>query len=341
MNGLTFCGDVWLPAGSDVEFPDELTEGLVINLEAPITTPNPMHATPGKICLATDCYSLVKTFKKLPLAVCLANNHILDYGKASFENTISELKRLGILYFGAGSLIEHANNPLIVDLGKNRVALMGYVCASTHPIWAESDSPGVVPIDLDIIQSDVARAKQLGASKIILMLHWGEEEVSLPKPSDVELSKKLLKLGVDLIIGHHAHCRQPIYVGKSGPAVFYGLGNALFPDFDYKANNMTAWSKQRKWNKNSTAVKVTADWKVTWVGMEDMRTKENKLRIVRGTKLTWTKLPDIADYHAVYHRAWRFGMFRLYLSRMIARPHFPSPRAVFKLVKASVFGGAT
>src|SRR5690606_14042254 len=111
--------------------------------------------------------------------------------------------------------------------------MMGYVCESTHPIFAKDDRSGVAPIDMTTIAEDIGIARSRGADRLVISLHWGAEEVGLPKPQDVLIAQNLLELGIDLVIGHHAHRRQPLLV-KGAQHVFFGLGNALFPDFEYK-----------------------------------------------------------------------------------------------------------
>jgi len=105
---------------------------------------------------------------------------------------------------------------------------MGYVCDSTHPVPAEPGSGyGAAPLDLARIEADIATARQRGATRICLQLHWGTEQVLLPKPDDVRLACRLIDMGVDVIIGHHAHVAQPVN-NLAQATVAYGLGNFVF-----------------------------------------------------------------------------------------------------------------
>lgn len=224
MKAITFLGDVWLPRtfGSAVDFAGD----FVFNLESPITaSEKPAHK---KICLrATE--NIESTFGRKPLAVCLANNHILDFGAEGYEETLRALRRSGIPYFGAGTVAENCNNPLLLEVKDRTIGLLGYVCPSTSPVLAERSQPGVMPISLDQIQADMLAARRRGAQAVILNLHWGDEAVSVPKPQDVDLARELVDRGADLIIGHHSHCMQSFEIYKSR-GVFYGLGNCIFPN---------------------------------------------------------------------------------------------------------------
>lgn len=62
----------------------------------------------------------------------------------------------------------------------------------------------------------------------MVSLHWGTQEVFLPKPKDVHLAHTLIELGVDIIVGHHAHVPQYIEEYRSKP-IAYGLGNFAVP----------------------------------------------------------------------------------------------------------------
>lgn len=224
MNSITFLGDVWLPRPfrSTVDFPGD----FVFNLESPITTCD--HPAHQKICLrASD--NIESTFGRKPLAVCLANNHILDYGAEGYADTLQALRRSGIPYFGAGTLSENCNNPLLLKVKGRTIALLGYVCPSTTPVLAEGSRPGVMPISRKQIEADLLTARQMGAQLVILNLHWGDEAVSVPKPEDVDLARALIEKGADLIIGHHSHCMQSFEMHNS-KGIFYSLGNCIFPN---------------------------------------------------------------------------------------------------------------
>jgi poly-gamma-glutamate synthesis protein (capsule biosynthesis protein) len=200
---------------------------FIFNLEAPISKRG--RPAPGKVNLCMEVDYILDCFGRRPLAVCLANNHIMDYGAEAFEDTLGLLSGRGIPFFGAGHVQDNFNNPAFVEVGDQKVALMGYVCPSTHPIYADQTHPGVCPIDLDHIRNDMRKAKTEGATRIVVSLHWGAQEVFLPKPEDVQIAHTLIDCGADVIIGHHAHVPQLVEDFSSKP-IAYGLGNFAMPD---------------------------------------------------------------------------------------------------------------
>ena len=72
-------------------------------------------------------------------AVCLANNHMFDFGYESYELTKKILSDNGIDYFGT------ENKDLKLNIQNNKIAFSGYCCFSTNPVNATKK--GVNPFD--------------------------------------------------------------------------------------------------------------------------------------------------------------------------------------------------
>lgn len=230
----------------------------VLNLEGPIC--EPLHPWPNTVNLHASENYLRDIFGRGPLIACLANNHIMDFGEAGFRETIEHLVAAEIKYFGAGSIDEQLNNPLCIAIQGTTVALLGFVCPSTHPVYADGTRPGVSPLSLDAISSAIQKIQQAGIDRIVVSLHWGPEEVSLPRPDDVQLARNIIDAGADLIIGHHPHRIQP-YEVYEGRYIFYSLGNCLMPDLEeasnYDDNGQPQGNfvkKQYEWHRRSLGV---------------------------------------------------------------------------------------
>ena len=75
----------------------------ILNLEGPLTYSNEGMEKTGPVLKApVDC---VRGLKELGVkALALANNHITDYGRNGFEETVGLLVENGIDYLGAGEL---------------------------------------------------------------------------------------------------------------------------------------------------------------------------------------------------------------------------------------------
>lgn len=259
MTTLLFLGDVFLPRAFESRLALLPDDDVIFNLEYPITSAQRGH--PSKVNLKAECSYIEETFGRLPLAVSLANNHIMDYRAQGLDDTRAVLDGLGVRYFGVGTAADNFLNPLLFTSGEHSLAIMGYVCRSVFPVFATDDAPGVAPNDLNVIRRDMATARQQGAVRVIVVLHWGLEDVFLPRPQDITLARQIIDAGADLIIGHHAHCIQPFEV-YNGRYIFYGLGNCIFPDLDVPSyftpegeSTRNYVKRQKGWHKRSLGVR--------------------------------------------------------------------------------------
>ncbi len=324
MGVLNFFGDVFLPGPVRADVP--LRGEYIVNLESPLTRVS--LPLPGKINLKAEGLHFLATFGRNPIAVCLANNHIMDHGAKGLQDTVEALAAAGIACFGAGCRADNCRNPLLLASGGVQVALLGYACLTTHPVLASGDEPGAAGLDLERIVVDMRQARERGADKVIVQLHWGEEDVGLPRPADVDTAHRIIDEGADLLIGHHAHCLQPFEVYRGRP-IFYGLGNTIFPDTIMEsyatdgrrlANRQMAWGER---NRRSLAVEYDSDSGA--VAVRRLRFKDS-LAVVPGTlpqrRFTFSK-GAAARYRLKYAWVLRLAMLRRLGVSFLSRPRLP------------------
>lgn len=337
MNRITFLGDVWLP--KPFRTTAVMPGDFVFNLESPITRSG--YPVTGKISLKAESSFIAGTFGRLPVAVCLANNHIMDYGSQGFFDTLAALRSEGIAYFGAGTLEENCNNPLVLQMGGLRVGIFGYVCASAHPMFAQGSSPGVLPLELPRISEDIRAAKSRGIQRVVIMLHWGMEQVHLPRPEDVKTAMAIVELGADLIVGHHSHTVQPIQMYK-GKTICYGLGNCIFPDVEVPVLADSGKDiyryRQRSWNQRSLAVTVGEDFLRPTV--QPLRFRDGELRVAKATFniLEVANLPSdlqSCKYEQRFTRHARMCALRPAIVRFLEKPRFPHWRHFASILRVS------
>ncbi len=312
-------GDLYLPYACKVAFP---VESYIVNLEYPLSTTG--EPAKNKINLGVEKSFIEETFGKLPLAVNLANNHIMDYGEEGFAKTIAYLEEKKIAYFGAGNEKNDFNNPFVVEQGKEKIAIFGYSCPTTHAVFGSEESNGSAPLEKNRILKDIARYRD-EMDKIILVLHWGEEEVHYPKPGDIELAHNFIDQGVDLIIGHHAHVVQSVekYRGKY---IFYGLGNFIFPRLDVPAMyDGKKFCRQfvkepLKMNREALIVEVDETFKITYFTafFDDRKIFPKKISVPR-----W--LPKDRKTWKIYKKWWNFEMLVRYF---VKNPKIPRLRHI-------------
>jgi len=233
--GDIFCGGDLLkeePSPKLIQIPGFYEADFrIANLENPLSDLSGL-ADKCTIHAPTSAVEYLKAFKID--GVILANNHIQDKGTMGIKDTFNTLSRASIQYCGAGETIEIARNPMILEKGNEKVAILSY-CDFGRPYMkqiclATSELSGVAPLRYEKIIEDLDKL-QSNVNKVILFFHWGREHTWFPPYHDIILTKKLLKNPkVSLIVASHSHLPQGC-IEYNGKKAFMGIGNFLFPNF--------------------------------------------------------------------------------------------------------------
>jgi poly-gamma-glutamate synthesis protein (capsule biosynthesis protein) len=333
---IKFLGDVFIKSNIETRLNTE--DVIFVNLEAPIT--NSKNAYPEKVNLKISPNIFDKSFGSVVDGVCLANNHIMDYGEEGFKDTIKYLKDRGIEYFGAGKKENNYENPTYIMYKGRKISILGYVCSSTSPVY-ECGSVGCAPIDKERIISDIEAARNNNSDEIIVQFHWGAEEVSVPKPSDVKIARMTVDSGADLVLGHHAHVIQK-YEEYNGKSIYYGVGNFAMSDLNEKSYyengkyTRTFVQKQYKWNKKSLCVTYNPcidkyTHKVLYYDGAVIRSNGNS------GEASNRSLFDLSFYGYIYKLYYIFSKVRRLLVRFFSNPKIPKLKHIINIYSI-VFG---
>ncbi len=219
-------------SGSDVPFeqivPTLHSADIVFgNLEAIIAADTDKLSYPGKPYNFHASKEAAPALKKAGFtALCLANNHALDYGPAPLAGTRKLLAEQGIVTFGSGTNIAEARSPAIITKNGIRFGFLGYGTAHAKSVYATDKKAGIAPIRPQDIQKDI-KALRDRVDVLIVSLHWGIEYDSLPSKKQRALAHSIIDWGADLIVGHHPHVMQGVELYK-GKVIAYSLGNFIF-----------------------------------------------------------------------------------------------------------------
>lgn len=145
----------------------------------------------------------------------LANNHSYDFGHDGFLNTKTALDENRLVTFGSEVSLDYGSVTLLPIRDFN-VALIGIHNLTDN--FNDSDLNEVVDY-----------AKQLSDFQVAYV-HWGLEYSQKSSSKQRKLAEKLVRAGVDLIIGHHPHVVQEIDIIQGVP-VLYSLGNYIFDQY--------------------------------------------------------------------------------------------------------------
>jgi poly-gamma-glutamate capsule biosynthesis protein CapA/YwtB (metallophosphatase superfamily) len=205
----------------DAEVVDIIREAdlFVLNLECCVSARG--RPTPGRVFhfrappwaadllagLGVDCVSL-------------ANNHALDFGPDALLDTLSHLDAAGVRVVGAGTNVERAGAPVVLEAGGFRLAV---VALSDHPDGdaARADRPGIAYADLrNGFPEWLTPLPE--ADAVLVTPHWGPNMKAEPRDYVRRAAQEMLAGGATLIAGHSAH----VFHGVA-PRVLYDLGDFI------------------------------------------------------------------------------------------------------------------
>jgi len=166
-------------------------------------------------------------------AMGLANNHALDFGTAALRDCAAALSREKIEPVGLGTPTGNAYAPSFFSVrdGKNiaLLAISDVGPAAGSEIAAASDR---------VHLSDAIASVRSRASLVVCMVHWGIENTANITDKQRELARWLVDHGVDLVVGSHPHCVQPLDFYHGCP-IAYSLGNLVFDG----APSIASWNR--------------------------------------------------------------------------------------------------
>jgi poly-gamma-glutamate capsule biosynthesis protein CapA/YwtB (metallophosphatase superfamily) len=234
------CGPIARPVGFDYVWGDAL--GLwrreppdlrIANLETSITRSGDWAAkginyrmSPGNVgvlqAAGFDC-------------CVLANNHVLDWGRAGLLDTLEALDQAGVARAGAGRTLAEARAPAALEApGKGRVLVYSLAAPSSGApsSWAAGpDQPGVNFTDLSA-GAAAALAAQVRAARrpgdiVVASIHWGGNwGYTVPEAHRAFARALIAEGGVSIVHGHSSH--HPLGVERIGDgAALYGCGDFL------------------------------------------------------------------------------------------------------------------
>ena len=151
----------------------------------------------------------------------LANNHTAQHGRDALERTCALLDEHQIKWTGFNPLDPYHPDPTIFHAQGYTVAMLAYCETQQYRL----DTSLLPIIDFDIIKQDIDKARTQ-ADIIIISLHWGDEFINYPSQDQVEIARKLIDVGANVILGHHSHTMQGIEQYKHG-LIAYSLGSFI------------------------------------------------------------------------------------------------------------------
>jgi poly-gamma-glutamate capsule biosynthesis protein CapA/YwtB (metallophosphatase superfamily) len=166
----------------------------------------------------------------------LANNHVLDWGRAGLFETLATLQRLHIKTAGAGHTLAEASAPAVLEVvGKGRVLVFSFasVTSGTPNDWAATPSRAGVNVLPDLLETTAVRvADQIAAARqpgdvVVVSIHWGGNWGYQVPADQRQFAHRLIeRADVSVIHGHSSHHPKAIEVYRNR-LILYGCGDVL------------------------------------------------------------------------------------------------------------------
>jgi len=166
----------------------------------------------------------------------LATNHVLDWGYAGLQDTLTALAKAGVKSAGAGRDRKEAEAPAVLEIaGKGRVLVFALGSATSGIPWAWAASGNKSGVNLiDEHSEDAVRhlAAHVKAIKrpgdiVVASIHWGANwGYDIPREQQTFAHRLIEHAHVDVVHVHSSHHPKGIEVYRDKP-IIYGCGDFL------------------------------------------------------------------------------------------------------------------
>lgn len=186
-------------------------------------------------------------------SVSLANNHALDFGDLSLQQTLEHTRDADIDTLGIGDAMNlpeeeveegaiDAAEMYYFDMNENtRAGIIGFTDVFVQGFSAQDyvggvftrENQGFTELRQRLLQAKLPESEGGGGADIVIVhIHWGDEYQIGFNETQEERAQFLADYGADIVIGHHSHVLEPVSVveGTSGnrTLVLNSLGNFIF-----------------------------------------------------------------------------------------------------------------
>lgn len=209
--------------------------------------------------------------------VSVANNHVGDWNRAAYIDTLANLKENEILYAGGGNTRAEAEAPTIIEKYGMKIGFLAFSDKGPNDMQATADKAGLLLASDPRFDEIISNASKQ-VDNLIVSFHFGEEYQTKHNARQEYLAHKAVDDGAKLVIGAHPHVVQDTEVYKNS-YIAYSLGNFIF-DQAFSANTMQGMLLNIKiWNDGGLTVrKDTVKLNKAFKPDQIIRGKEEKVK---------------------------------------------------------------
>ncbi len=216
----------------------EGSDHLIINFESVLAKNPEIVLYDKKYPNYDDPDRTISMLKALGVtAVCLANNHTMDFGPEIMRMTKQTLETAEIESFGGDEDVTLASKPLIILLEGIEKVKRVYVFSGLYAskryheefsFFSQKEKMGVCPLEIQTLQKTISELRIREPEAIIIVCpHWQGFDYKRVSPKIESLCRNIIDSGADYIFAHGTHMVNPIEKYKDG-LIAYSLGNFVF-----------------------------------------------------------------------------------------------------------------
>jgi len=178
-----------------------------------------------------------------------ANNHSYDNSHDGFHRTQQVVADRGMAYIGT-RLTEQDKNYSVQDVNGIKIGMINYTYNTSQDTNGKISLNGIQLTAEDSklvnsfnyyqldsfyekLQGELDAMRDEGAEAIVIYIHWGDEYKTIQNSYQDKISQQLCNMGIDVIVGNHAHVPQPVELLQNEnddtkkTLCLYSTGNAI------------------------------------------------------------------------------------------------------------------
>ncbi len=179
----------------------------------------------------------------------MANNHVGDWGRLAYVDTLSRLKENEILYAGGGNNSAEAEMPAIIEKYGMKIGFIAFSDVGPNDMKAEAEKAGLLLASNPRFEEIINNASKQ-VDHLVVSFHFGDEYKTKHNARQESLAHRAVDNGAKLVIGHHPHVVQDTEVYKNS-YIAYSLGNLIF-DQAFSTNTMQGMLLYVKLNRDGS-----------------------------------------------------------------------------------------
>lgn len=158
----------------------------------------------------------------------MANNHVDDAGVVGVKTTIAALRANNIIPIGLDTAAQPnlgVRRNEVLEVKGLKVGIFAFCSVGTCERQTQVEGWG--PALLNSTSMAAISSTRRVVDILIVSIHWGSEYTTEIGNKRLTVAKSLARIGVDIVLGHHAHVPQN-HTQFGSTFVAFGLSNFVF-----------------------------------------------------------------------------------------------------------------